>query len=107
MWETGLSDTEGGKITHYISTGIISKEFARMLPLTDPETNTTVVPDPNDFIQFALSRGIAESLLPSPEEIQTIAESIICTTEQPFICIERLGLFISAEENVFEETIDV
>ena len=80
MWKTGLSATGAEPATHYISSGMISIEFAAMI--SDP--------------QVMLSGCEAMGLPVTIEQCEAILGAADVSEDMPFAAMERIGLVLVA-----------
>lgn len=105
MWTTGLSSNSTSEPTHYISTGLISEEFAYMLPEqiwqqteTAWELLETLPGSPEAVTQACLAAGLDVQL----EEIQEVFNSADVTAQDAFIAMQRLGLVLVQPEEYLQ-----
>lgn len=103
MWETPLSSSGADPATHYISTGIIPDEFARMMPMQEWEQDETgkwvlirtVTGDPEIVWRASNAQGVQCTLF----QIQKIFDTSDITGQEPFVAMGRLNLkIITAQE---------
>lgn len=105
MWTTGLSATGQEPVTHFISTGHISAEFAHMVPEqiweqgeTFEWTQTDSSPgDPEAVHQACTADGMEAPLAVTLAEIQAIFAAADVTAQDPFVAMARLGLVMVAD----------
>lgn len=102
MFTTPLTD--GQSVTHYISTGIVSDEFAAPLPLT-----TWAQDEEGAWVQTSHWPGdpqaiadIAAQLDPpfpvSAAEIEVAFNASDITAQEPFVAMGRMGLALYQED---------
>jgi len=102
MFTTPLTD--GQSVTHYISTGIVSDQFAAPLPCT-----TWAQDEDGAWVQTSHSPGdpqaiadIAASLDPpfpvTVEEIEVAFNASDITAQEPFVAMGRMGLALYQED---------
>lgn len=90
MWNTPLAKPPGSDIAYWISAGMISEEFANVLPLTIFEDGiTTVVPGNVGLTVYLASKA---GMQITPKQVEDLFESSVVTTEQPQEAMSRLGL---------------
>ena len=82
MWTTGLSPTGAEPATHFISTGMISDEFAAMIAGPD--------------VMFAACE--AAGLSTTLAKCERILGKADVSDEEPFFAIARLGLILVQKE---------
>jgi hypothetical protein len=89
----------GDTITHYISAGEISEEFAAILPLTtvDEEGNETTAPGSPETI--AHLAGQADYVV-TLEQVQAMLAEADITAGDPHERIAQLGLSLEPQEVV-------
>ena len=101
LFTTGLTD--GTQVTHYISTGIVSDQFAAPLPLT-----TWAQDEDGAWVQVSHWPGmpdaiaaIAASLEPpfavTAEQIAAAFAASDISEQEPFVAMARLGLSLYQE----------
>lgn len=103
MWLTGLSATGNAPATHYVSTGLISPEFAGLVPEQVWEqtengdwVQTDSVPgDPVLCCQMCQEAGLAVT----QAQINALYARSDVTQQEPFLAFYRLGLKIAAQTN--------
>jgi hypothetical protein len=102
LFMTGLTD--GNQITHYISSGIVSDEFAQPLPLT-----TWAQDEEGAWVQTSHWPGdpqaiadIAASLDPpfevTAQQIEAAFAASDISEQEPFVAMARMGLSLWQEE---------
>ena len=107
MFTTPLTD--GQSVTHYISTGIVSDQFAAPLPLTEWEWQQPDPEVPGAWVQTSHSPGdpqaiadIAASLDPpfpvTAAEIEVAFAASDITAQEPFVAMGRMGLALYQED---------
>ena len=82
MWTTPLSPTGAEPATHWISAGLISQDFAALLPLDDEPGNAALV------AELATANGMATTA----EQVQALFDASDITKEEPHAAMARLGL---------------
>jgi hypothetical protein len=96
MYTTPLSPTGAEPVTHWISAGIISDEFAAMLPLTtyplDADPITTAG-NPEAVAMLANSAGY----ITTTEQVQTLFDASNVTEQEAHEAIARMGLQLAQE----------
>ena len=96
MYTTPLSPTGAEPVTHWISAGIISDEFAAMLPLTayplDADPITTAG-NPEAVAMLANSAGY----ITTTEQVQTLFDASNVTEQEAHEAIGRMGLQLAQE----------
>ena len=93
MWTTGISPTGTAPATHYISSGLISAEFASLLPLTTFPIDAEPIYTPGNpeaVAQMAQANGMQTTT----EEVQALYDASDITDEDAFAAMARLGLQI-------------
>lgn len=102
MFTTALTD--GNQITHYISTGIVSDEFAQPLPLT-----TWAQDEEGNWVQVSHWPGMPEAIAqiaaqldpPFPltaAEVKAAFDASDISEQEPFVAMARMGLSLHSEE---------
>ena len=98
MWLTGLSATGNAPATHYVSTGLISPEFAMLVPEQVWEQDEN-----GDWVQTSSSPGdpvlcyqmcIAGGLTVTQAQVNAVYAAADVTQQEPFVAFARLGLKI-------------
>jgi hypothetical protein len=96
MWLTGLSATGNAPATHYVSTGLISPEFAMLVPEQVWEQDAN-----GDWVQTGSSPGdpvlcyqmcIAGGLTVTQAQVDAVYAAADVTEQEPFVAFARLGL---------------
>jgi hypothetical protein len=96
MWLTGLSATGNAPATHYVSTGLISPEFAMLVPEQVWEQDEN-----GDWVQTSSSPGdpvmcyemcIAGGLTVTQAQVDAVYAAADVTQQEPFVAFARLGL---------------
>jgi len=96
MWLTGLSATGNAPATHYVSTGLISPEFAMLVP-----EQVWKQDENGDWVQTGSSPGdpvlcyqmcVAGGLTVTQAEIDAVYAAADVTQQEPFTAFARLGL---------------
>ena len=96
MWLTGLSATGNAPATHYVSTGLISPEFAALVPEQVWEQDEN-----GDWVQTGSSPGdpvmcyqmcIAGGLTVTQAQVNAVYAAADVTQQEPFVAFARLGL---------------
>ena len=101
MWLTGLSATGNAPATHYVSTGLISPEFAALVPeqMWKQDEN-------GDWVQTGSTPGdpvacydlcIAGGLTVTQAEVDAVYAAADVTEQEPFTAFGRLGLVMVQE----------
>jgi hypothetical protein len=87
----------GDTITHYISAGVISEEFASILPLTeiDEEGNETTNPGSSETIAYLAGQADYEVTL---EQVQAMLAEADITAGDPHERLSQLGLSLQPQE---------
>lgn len=101
MWITGLSATGNAPATHYVSTGLISPEFAALVPEQTWEqdengdwTQTGSTPgDPVLCYQMCVAAGMSVT----QAQIDAVYAAADVTAQEPFVAFGRLGLVMVQE----------
>lgn len=103
MWNTALSNTGKLPVTHWISSGMISNEFASIIPFMEYDTEGTEVKTKGqpDVCQYLASQAEFNT---SIEEIETLFEQADITEQDAFTAMQRLGLKLI---NLEEESINI
>ena len=96
MWLTGLSATGNAPATHYVSTGLISPEFAMLVPEQVWEQDAN-----GDWVQTGSSPGdpvlcyqmcVAGGLTVTQAQVNAVYAAADVTQQEPFTAFARLGL---------------
>ena len=96
MWVTPLSATGNAPATHYVSTGLISPEFAMLVPEQMWEQGEN-----GDWVQTGSSPGdpvlcyqmcVAGGLTVTQAEVDAVYAAADVTEQEPFTAFARLGL---------------
>ena len=102
MWTTGLSRTGAEPATHYISTGLISPEFAHMVPDQTWErgedgawTQTGSTPGNPEAVHAACTAAGMEVTL---AEVEAVFAAADVTEQEPFTALGRMGLVLVQEQ---------
>lgn len=91
MWTTPLSPTGAEPATHWISAGLISQDFAALLPLGDEPGNAALV------AELATANGMETTA----EQVQALFDVADVTEEESHTAMARLGLvMVSAQEGL-------
>ena len=101
MWLTGLSATGNAPATHYVSTGLISPEFAALVPeqVWEQDENgdwaqTGSTPgDPVACYQLCIAGGMTVT----QAEVDAVYAAADVTEQEPFVAFGRLGLVMVQE----------
>ncbi len=96
MWLTGLSATGNAPATHYVSTGLISPEFAMLVPeqVWEQDENgdwvmTSSTPgDPVLCYQMCVAGGLTVT----QAQVDAVYAAADVTQQEPFVAFARLGL---------------
>jgi hypothetical protein len=101
MWLTGLSATGNAPATHYVSTGLISPEFAALVPEQMWEQDEN-----GDWVQTSSTPGdpvmcyemcIAGGLTVTQAQVDAVYAAADVTEQEPFVAFARLGLLMVQE----------
>ena len=101
MWLAGLSATGNAPATHYVSTGLISPEFAALVPEQVWEQDAN-----GDWVQTSSSPGdpvacydlcIAGGLTVTQAQVDAVYAAADVTEQEPFVAFARLGLLMVQE----------
>jgi hypothetical protein len=96
MWLTGLSATGNAPATHYVSTGLISPEFAALVPEQVWEQDAN-----GDWVMTSSTPGdpvacydlcIAGGLTVTQAQVDAVYAAADVTEQEPFVAFARLGL---------------
>ena len=98
MWTTGLSPTGAEPATHFISTGLISPEFAHMVPDQTWEqgedgawTQTGSTPgNPGAVTEACTAAGMVVTLA----QVLAVFDAADVTEQEPFVALGRMGLVL-------------
>lgn len=82
MWTTPLSPTGAEPATHWISAGLISQDFAALLPLGDNPGNAALV------AELATANGYPTTV----EQVRALFDAADVTEEESHTAMARLGL---------------
>lgn len=104
MFMTALTD--GNQITHYISTGIVSDEFAAPLPLT-----TWAQDEEGAWVQVSHWPGMPEAIAQmaasldppfplSAEQVAAAFDASDISEQEPFVAMARMGLSLHSAEEI-------
>ena len=101
MWLTGLSATGNAPATHYVSTGLISPEFAALVPEQTWEQDengdwTQTGSTPGDPV-LCYQMCIAGGLTVTQAEVDAVYAAADVTAQEPFTAFGRLGLVMVQE----------
>ena len=97
MWIAGLSATGNAPATHYVSTGLISPEFATLVPEQVWQWNATtsqwtlVSSTPGDPVA-CYQMCIAGGLTITQAQVNAVYAAADVTVQNPFVAFSRLGL---------------
>lgn len=97
MWTTPLSASGLLPATHWISAGLISAEFAALLPLTTFPADAEPIYTPGNpevVAQLATDNGYSTTT----EQVQALFDASDITEQEAMQEISRTGLKISAEQ---------
>lgn len=98
MWTTPLSKSGLLPATHWISTGLISAEFASLLPLTTFPSDAEPIytnGNPEMVVQLAAANGY----LTTVEQVQALFDASDITDEKPEDVFIRVNLLMSKIES--------
>ena len=96
MWLTGLSATGNAPATHYVSTGLISPEFAALVPEQVWEQDEN-----GDWVQTGSTPGdpvlcyqmcVAQGMTVTQAQINAVYAAADVTAQEPFTAFGRMGL---------------
>ena len=96
MWLTGLSATGNAPATHYVSTGLISPEFAALVPEQTWEQDEN-----GNWVQTGSTPGdsvlcyqmcVAGGLTVTQVQVDAVYAAADVTAQEPFVAFGRLGL---------------
>ena len=96
MWLTGLSATGNAPATHYVSTGLISPEFAALVPEQVWEQDEN-----GDWVMTSSTPGdpvmcyemcVAGGLTVTQAQVNAVYAAADVTQQEPFVAFARLGL---------------
>ena len=96
MWLTGLSATGNAPATHYVSTGLISPEFAALVPEQVWEQDAN-----GDWVQTGSTPGdpvlcyqmcVAQGMTVTQAQINAVYAAADVTAQEPFVAFSRMGL---------------
>lgn len=96
MWITGLSATGKAPATHYVSTGLISPEFAALVPeqVWEQDANGNWVQTdstPGDPV-LCYQMCVAAGMTVTQAQINAVYAAADVTAQEPFVAFGRLGL---------------
>ena len=101
MWLTGLSATGNAPATHYVSTGLISPEFAALVPEQVWEQDEN-----GDWVQTGSTPGdpvacydlcVASGMTVTQAQVNAVYAASDVTQQEPFVAFSRLGLLMVQE----------
>ena len=101
MWLTGLSATGNAPATYYVSTGLISPEFAALVPEQTWEQDEN-----GDWVQTGSTPGdpvlcyqmcVAAGMSVTQAEVDAVYAAADVTAQEPFVAMGRLGLQMVVE----------
>ena len=96
MWLTGLSATGNAPATHYVSTGLISPEFAALVPEQVWEQDAN-----GDWVQTGSTPGdpvlcyqmcVAAGMTVTQAQVNAVYAAADVTAQEPFVAFSRMGL---------------
>ena len=96
MWLTGLSSTGSAPATHYISTGLISPEFAALVPCQTWEQDKN-----GNWVQTGSTPGdpmlcyqmcVAAGMTVTQAQVNAVYAAADVTAQEPFVAMGRLGV---------------
>ena len=96
MWLTGLSATGNAPATHYVSTGLISPEFAALVPEQTWEQDVN-----GNWVQTGSTPGdpvlcyqmcVAAGMTVTQAQINAVYAAADVTAQEPFTAFGRMGL---------------
>lgn len=94
MYTTPLSPTGAEPVTHWISAGIISDEFAAMLPLTTYPLDADPITTAGNPEAIAMLANSA-SYITTPESVQALFDASDVTEQEAHEAIARMGLVMA------------
>ena len=101
MWTTGLAPTAEGSVTHFISTGQISPDFAYMVPCqvwAQDEDGAWVQTGSEPGNPLAVTEACdAAGIDVSLEDVVSIFDVADVTEQDPFVAMARMGLKLVQE----------
>ena len=101
MWLTGLSATGNAPATHYVSTGLISPEFAALVPEQTWEQDEN-----GNWVQTGSTPGdsvlcyqmcVAAGMSVTQAEVDAVYAAADVTAQEPFVAFSRMGLVMVQE----------
>jgi len=107
MWTTPLSPSGAEPATHWISAGLISEDFAALLPLTtfDEAGQPSTTPGNAALVaQLATANGMQTTA----EQVRALFDVADVTEQDAQIVMDRLGLAMvkSAIEDTFDDFVE-
>lgn len=91
MYTTPLSPTGAEPVTHWISAGIISDEFAAMLPLTTYPLDADPITTAGNPEAVAM-RASTAGYITTTEQVQALFDASNVTEQEAHEAIARMGL---------------
>ena len=96
MWLTGLSATGNAPATHYVSTGLISPEFAALVPeqVWEQDENgdwVQTVSTPGDPV-LCYQMCVQAGMTVTQAQINAVYAAADVTAQEPFVAFSRMGL---------------
>jgi hypothetical protein len=95
MWTTPLSASGFMPATHWISAGLISAEFAALLPLTTYPADAEPVTVPGDVATVA-QLAAANGFEATTEQVQALFDASDITEQEAMQAWGRLGMVIAS-----------
>lgn len=96
MWTAPLAPTADGPATHWISAGMISPQFARLLPLTVLDADGVPTTTPGNAA-LAARLALATGMDATTDQVQALFDSSDVTEQDPHDAVARLGLTLVAQ----------
>ena len=104
MFTTALSPASSKEVTHYVSTGLLGKEFTDLMPLFEVSDQTVdgepavlvkvSEGQPETIVQAAAALGLEVTL----EQVKELFDTSDSTAQEPFAAFARLGLELHQED---------
>jgi hypothetical protein len=102
MWATGLSPTGAEPATHWISTGLIGDDFAKIMPYSH-DVDGEWVTEPYDPAAFVALADVSGATPPPVEAIAHIMSQVDVSDQEPLAAMERLGLYMITNAETQQE----
>jgi len=96
MWGTALSPSGKLPATHWISSGLLDKQFADLLPLTQYPNDAEPIHTPG---QSALAAHLATAagFTATAEQVQALFDASDATDQEAMVAMSRMGLMMASE----------